>query len=695
MIQTVKLAKLRPSNLNVRKSGELSIEQLAADIEARGVLQNLLATPVAKPRGTFAVFAGGRRLRALQLLAEAGKIDPETFDVPVQVLKGDDNALSEASLAENFHQLKMSPAEECRAFQHFIGQDGDIDAVAKRFGVTRRFVEGRLRLASLAGPIFDALAEGRITLDMAKAYASTENRERQLAIFEQYGSYGYTNADSIRRMIASETMRSNDPVALLVGVDAYVARGGKVDRDLFTDDGDKWTDPEIAQSIAAELMEAEAKRIGEETGLGWIRPIATSHVYSATTGLYRVQLQPVPLTEEQATRLETIDNRLDDIESEMEDENLEEAAYDALAAEADALNDERSKLHDRAPLLPEELKPLVGAFLTLSHRGEMMLDSTYYSEQPLRAPEHDGDGNGSAEGTGGNITSSYPIGGSATGGLTKETPPEAVAPGGKPLSARLYDELAMQRRDVLAASLLSHPALALDFAIFAMADRRMGCHLGTTIRAGTPQDPIIGAVPGSTARTALAEASEALDSSWTGHPSEVDRFEAFRALDDDAKAAWLAYSVAISLEAKSSSYAQKQNALQNRLASIMEVDVAAWWRPTSENFFDRVSKGSLLSLLNEVGGAALSERYAAAKKGEVSKSCQTLFTGEAIVEADVKERALAWVPNAMRFTEAASDAPSDEELEIEDGDDKQSEPEEGEAVTGQGLVEDEPEVAAA
>ena len=46
MIQTVKLAKLCASDLNVRKTGELSIEQLAADIEARGVLQNLLATPV-------------------------------------------------------------------------------------------------------------------------------------------------------------------------------------------------------------------------------------------------------------------------------------------------------------------------------------------------------------------------------------------------------------------------------------------------------------------------------------------------------------------------------------------------------------------------------------------------------------------------------------------------------------------------
>src|SRR3546814_16904714 len=91
--------------------------------------------------------------------------------VPVKVLVGDEATLSETSTAANFHQLKMTPAEECRAFQYFIGLNNDIDGVAKRFGLTRRFVEGRLRLATLAEPIFEALSAGTITLDVAKAYA--------------------------------------------------------------------------------------------------------------------------------------------------------------------------------------------------------------------------------------------------------------------------------------------------------------------------------------------------------------------------------------------------------------------------------------------------------------------------------------------------------------------------------------------
>ncbi len=38
---------------------------------------------------------------------------------------------------------------------------------------------------------------------------------------------------------------------------------------------------------------------------------------------------------------------------------------------------------------------------------------------------------------------------------------------------RLYDELAIQRRDILASCLLAQPALALDYALFVMVDARV------------------------------------------------------------------------------------------------------------------------------------------------------------------------------------------------------------------------------
>ena len=634
MNQMIPLAKLRLSPINVRtvSDDKLNIPSMAADIAARGVLQNLLATPSKKPRGTFEVFDGGRRLRALNLLVEQGEIDAATFEVPVLVVKAAESELSETSLAANFHQLKLTPAEECRAFQHFLGVDGDIDAVAKRFGQTRRFVEGRLRLAALADPVFESLAKGEMTLDMAKAYASTDHQAKQVRIFEQYARYGYTTPDQIRRAIAGDALKASDPIAVLVGEDAYVAAGGTVERELFSEDGDRWSDPEIARELAGKIMEAEAARLGQETGLAWIRPIASSHIYNATAELHRVTLPTVPMTEAEEDRVEQITSRMDDIAEQIEAGGLEDDAATALEEEYRTLDREYDELNDRPAVLPDELKAQVGTFLTLAPDGSMKLETSYFSETPIRTGDDDDAGQTRQRGSG-------------------ATPaPEAVAPGGKPLSARLSDELAMQRRDILAASILANPALALDYALFAMIDGNRGYdRYGTTMKASRPQDPVIGGdMEPTQARIAIEQAREALDSSWTEVGDVVARFEAFRSLDDEAKAAWLALMVAGSLEAKPE-YSATTNPLHARLASILEVDVAQWWRPTSANFFDRVAKGTLLALLTEVGGTVLAARYSASKKGEVSSACEKIFAGEAITETETKEAALAWVPDAMRF----------------------------------------------
>ena len=191
---------------------------------------------------------------------------------------------------------------------------------------------------------------------------------------------------------------------------------------------------------------------------------------------------------------------------------------------------------------------------------------------------------------------------------------------------------------------------------------------GTTMKAPRPQDPVIGGEMEPTqARIAIEQAREALDSSWIEAGDVVARFEAFQALEDDAKAAWLAVMVAGSLEAKPE-YSATTNPLHARLATILEIDVAQWWRPTSANFFDRVAKGTLLALLTEVGGTVLAARYSASKKGEVSSACEKIFAGEAITETETKEAALAWVPDAMRFDieRPTIDGLSDDDDEADD-----------------------------
>jgi ParB family chromosome partitioning protein len=51
-------------------------------------------------------------------------------------------------------------------------EGADVEGIARRFGLSARFVEGRLRLSALAPAVFEALGSGEITLDIAKAYAA-------------------------------------------------------------------------------------------------------------------------------------------------------------------------------------------------------------------------------------------------------------------------------------------------------------------------------------------------------------------------------------------------------------------------------------------------------------------------------------------------------------------------------------------
>ncbi|WP_426294015.1 ParB/Srx family N-terminal domain-containing protein, partial [Sphingomonas sp. DC4000-5] len=89
MTQTVKLAKLKRSEKNVRTTPPKNIEAMAASIRARGIMQNLLVT-AARPKGMFEIIAGDRRYLGAMMLAEAGEIVAADYDVPVKIITGDE-----------------------------------------------------------------------------------------------------------------------------------------------------------------------------------------------------------------------------------------------------------------------------------------------------------------------------------------------------------------------------------------------------------------------------------------------------------------------------------------------------------------------------------------------------------------------------------------------------------------------------
>ena len=666
MIRTIPLNKLAPSPRNVRRSVDEQADlQLKADIEARGLLQNLVVTAAAKPRGRFAVEAGGRRLKALQLLAEEGKL-PETHEVCCLVIEGGPAAAQEASLAENFQRLSMNPADECVAFRQLIEQGSDVEGIARRFGLTVRFVEGRLRLASLAPVVFDALGAGEISLDVAKAYAATPDQERQAYVFEQMSrGYGAAHPDSIRRMMTQATASATDRRARLVGEEAYLAAGGRIERDLFADDAaTRWLDVAILERLACEKMEALAAGAAVEAGLGWVRPTLDSWIGGAQTeGLRRVPVQTVPLTDEESAAVDALEGEIEDLALGLEDEEVSEEARDEAEAKIRELGDRIDAIVNKPPVIDDALKPGMGAFLMLDEEGRPRLDGGLYAEIVLgeEGAGRDGESGGASAGP-------------------NERPGRAAG-----LSQRLVDELAMQRRDILAVHIAADPGLALDLAIFLMVDREAGYSSeksGSSLAAMPPSNPVFDLkTPDAAATLARAEATEALDRSWAEGKTRAERFDAFRGLSEEARASWLGHAVARTLEASLNLAGQRFCGFHDHLGQLLGIDVARWWRPTGTNFFDRVPKSVTLAALAEVGGPTLAGRYASAKKAELAQSCERIFSGDFIAEVEIKEAALAWVPEVMRFAPPApSIAETDETASVPDEADSGSEGEGGEPV---------------
>ncbi|MEE4212664.1 MAG: ParB/RepB/Spo0J family partition protein [Parvularcula sp.] len=645
MIQSIALKKLVPSPRNVRNSSDVLADlQLRADIAARGLLQNLVVRK--GKRGKFEVEAGGRRLAALQALAEEGTL-PESHEVTCLVIEGEESEVREVSLAENFQRLAMNPADEAQAFAAIIEAGATPEDVARRFGLTVRFVEGRLRLAGLAPCVFEALAEGTITLDMAKAYGAISDVERQAHVYAELQDAWYQiTPDTIRRMVLDATVRGSDPRAILVGRDAYLAAGGRIERELFDDDAsESWIDVALLEDLAHKAMEQAASKTAQEYGLAWVRPTLGNYVsHDLVEGLNRLPCESAPMTEEEAQKLGELEADYDRVAAILEDEDSDEEEIAKAEQELVVIDRAMRALNDRPPVLADELKAEAGAFLVLSRNGEPALVPQFYTDTEIVSE--------------------------GEGALEAVSESETVAPKGGALSQRLLDELAMQRRDILAIHLANDQALALDFMVFTLADadgHDWRAKKASTLIGSVASGPVTGfEAKDAPASAALAEFAGSLDESWRSGESDVERFERFRALSDDARSAWLGHVLSRTLIASLACEGERSVPLHEMLGSLLEIETAHWWRPTAANYFDRVAKARTLEALDAAGGPELVSRYAGSKKAELASAAERIFSGNFIGDTDVKDRAQAWIPAIMRFGTADVQEQAEEGLPAED-----------------------------
>ncbi|MBA4806380.1 ParB/RepB/Spo0J family partition protein [Brevundimonas sp.] len=650
---------LSQSNIRRVKAG-VSIEDLAASIARRGLIQSLHVRPVldgeGQETGMFEVPAGGRRYRALEMLVKQKRLN-KTAAVPCVVGANDSGILmEEISLAENDERVPAHPLDQYRAFQAMREKGMTEEDIAAAFFVDVNIVKQRLRLASVSPALLDIYAEDGMELKHLMAFTVSHDHARQEQVWEAIRNSWQKEPYHIRRMLTETTVRASDKRAVFVGVDAYEAAGGIVMRDLFeSDDGGWLQDVALLDRLVSEKLTTIADEIATH-GWKWVEA-AVSIPYGVTHGLRAIKGVPLDITEEEQATRDALQEELDRLIAEYEDADELPDEIDQRLGEIevalDAL-DQRPVRYD-----PDEIA-IAGVFVSIDADGSLCVDRGYVRPEDERPVETVGDMPTDEEvdpETGEIRTPAIQRAVITTGGQPVQTEEEDEDDGVKPLPERLIIELTAHRTLALRDAVATNPRVALTMLLHKLAS--------DTFRHTAPT----GCLEASVRHLYLSGQSEEMKASpsaqsenerherWGDHVPADDQalWDWLEQLDDGTRLDLLAHCVSFGINAlfeRPNPHAASgisrhgldvRLAQADRLAVATGLDmVAAGWKPTVGNYLGRVTKGRILEAVREGAGERAAQLIGHLKKGDMAKEAERLL-------ADT-----GWLPEPLRMSNGAA-----------------------------------------
>lgn len=271
-VRTIALSALHPSPLNPRKvfdSGKLA--ELSESIAHQGLMQNLVIRPNTGEGGGYEVVAGGRRLRALQLLAEQGRITGQ-YMVPVRIRQDltDLQALMLA-VAENQDRADVSPLEEADAYAQMVHLGATVHDIALRYGRTERHVHQRLTLARDLGDDGRALLDaGTIGLGQAQVIAQTAGplRKHVVKAAERGDSVKALNHMIVQQSILVEHAKFDVP-----------GSGLEIIEDLYGSAPARFADPKTALARQLDWVEQRRATLASKKEQYFVEILKTDSTY--------------------------------------------------------------------------------------------------------------------------------------------------------------------------------------------------------------------------------------------------------------------------------------------------------------------------------------------------------------------------------------------------------------------------------
>ncbi|MGF6637083.1 ParB N-terminal domain-containing protein [Paraburkholderia sp. MM6662-R1] len=645
---TVPYSSLQPSPFNARTKPLSGIPALAANIRARGLLQNLVVHDMKRSRGKqrrYGVCAGQRREAALDLLFEQKHIVAD-YPVPVRIVS-EGEALA-ISLIENSEREALDPFDVLRAYRMLAEEGRSVDYIAALFSASPLTVKRRMKLANVSPKLLAKLREDAITLEQLAALALADDHETQENIWSDANEW-QRQPNYLRQAITrAEIDASRSRLVRFVGLAAYEAAGGYIRRDLFSDDENSGyiADAELLQKLVAQKLDAAAAEVRAE-GWGWTE----TRIERDLVELNRHgRLRPVqrPYTEDEQREMDALTAQQDELAEKIEAlAEDDESAYE----EADRLNDEIERvnamliaLENRALAWDTHQMAETGAFVIVGPQGEFVIERGLVRRENSAALDA--------------------AGATVTGIAAAEGPdaPSTKAPKIKPVhSAKLCQRLTAHRTAAVHAELVARPAMALVALLHYLTPKALPEHFGHTSARSYLT------LSGENNHDSLLRAADDLPASpaWNAIETQrtrwIDELPARRAdllpwlIEQDPVTTLLdllAFCTGTLLDGIAGE--EKPHAI-NTLASALNLDMTRYWTPTRATYFDHVSKARIA----EVVSAAVSPKAAT----DLNKMKKT----DAAAAAELRLAKVAWLPEILTDREAPA-TPSRENRDDEDED---------------------------
>ena len=668
-IRDIPLSQLELSPGNVRKTpaDASAFTELKASIAAHGLLENLIARSHGTRRGWPRALRGDRRRAAAGRDAGAGRRRRAGGGPPRAPCRmiGGIVAAEEVSLAENSVRAAMHPADQVEAFRRLADAGSTAAAIAARFGVSERTVEKRLRLGNAAPVLLEAYRAGEIDLETLMAFAVTTDHARQTAVWETVSQQGYRpGAWQIKRLLTEDRVPATSNIARFVGLEAYEAAGGQIDRDLFAEEDERgiwFDDPDLLNKLAMDSLQAATREL--ETRWKWAE--ARLEVdWSATAAFGRVRPQPAEPKDEEKAEIERLRTRNDEL-ANMGDDGWTEELVDEADANETRLDEIEATIEARAVYRREDIA-IAGCIATVGNDGELKLIQGLVRPEDIPARESGEAGAGGHDDTGDEENT-----------ISRIDAPTLVAPLASPGDAEsearkeagvgigLADDLRAIRTAIVKSQLACDFDAAFDLLLFQLARSVFTTGYyddALDIRAAeTPDRPAMrvnddafGTINVGEKHLEIDRSAQKLD--WTGLPDD-EAFAGLRALPERDKRTLFASCVARMLKGQLAFEPKARPEVEATVARL-GIDFAAAVRGnrnqvwTADLLWSRLRKDRILAIARETLGETWAQAEAKQKKADIAKAMQDAFAhGDGVpagVTAEGRAAAIAWTPPGFR-----------------------------------------------